>query len=96
LLEFQPDEDWSESEEGESASRNAPTDLPSAIRRIRALEKRLADAKQDLADYRAFVGKQLNFSLLTEAIGDSSSGPAPPRDDDSHYFESYGENGKTS
>jgi protein arginine N-methyltransferase 3 len=68
--------------------------LSSANRRIRALEKRLADAKQDLADYRAFVGERLDLSLLTEAIDDATSGPVPPRDDDSHYFESYGENGK--
>jgi hypothetical protein len=27
------------------------SDLPSAARRIRALEKKLADPKQDLADY---------------------------------------------
>jgi type I protein arginine methyltransferase len=69
--------------------------LPSAARRIRALEKKLADAKQDLTDYRTFVGEQLNRSLLTEVTDDSSSILTPARDDDSHYFESYGENGKT-
>jgi protein arginine N-methyltransferase 3 len=70
------------------------TDLPSATRRIRALEKRLADAKQDLADYREFVGERLNLSHLTDATDDSSSIAALPRDDDSHYFESYNENGR--
>jgi protein arginine N-methyltransferase 3 len=70
------------------------TDLPSATRRIRALEKRLTDAKQDLADYREFVGERLNLSHLTDATDDSGSIAALPRDDDSHYFESYNENGK--
>jgi len=94
LPEFQPDDEWSESEDGESTSKDAVTDLPSATRRIRALEKRLADAKQDQADYRKFVGERLNLSRLTDAIDDSSSGAALPRDDDSHYFESYNDNGK--
>ena len=76
--------------------KNVVTDLPSATRRIRALEKRLADAKQDLADYRTFVGERLNLSHLTEATDDSSSGSMLPRDDDSHYFDSYNENGKYS
>ena len=57
------------------------------------LEKRLSDAKQDMVDYQAFVRERLNLSLLTEASDDSSDRPTP-RDDDSHYFESYGENGK--
>jgi protein arginine N-methyltransferase 3 len=69
------------------------TDLPSATRRIRALEKRLVDAKRDLTDYRAFVEERLNKTFMTEALDDLTS---PPRDDDSHYFESYGENGTIS
>ena len=96
MPEFQPDDEWSESEDGESTSKDALADLPTATRRIRRLEKKLADAKQDLVDYRAFVGERLNLSRLTQGIDDSSPGPAPPRDDDSHYFESYGENGKYS
>ena len=95
LSEFQPDDDWSDSDEEEqSASKDVSTDLPSAVRRIRALEKKLADAKQDLADYRTFVGEQFNRSLLTDVTDDSSSSLTPARDDDSHYFESYGDNGK--
>lgn len=77
-----------------STSKDAVTDVPSATRRIRALEKRLADAKQDLVDYRKFVGERLNLSHLADATDDSSSSAALPRDDDSHYFQSYNENGK--
>jgi len=58
------------------------------------LEKKLASARQDLADYRAFVGERLNISGLTEDANENSNQPIPPlRDDDSHYFQSYGANG---
>ncbi|EIN12179.1 S-adenosyl-L-methionine-dependent methyltransferase [Punctularia strigosozonata HHB-11173 SS5] len=61
-------------------------------RKIRALERKLVQAKQDLADYRAFVGERLEVGRIIEAVSEPSDvGPAP-RDDDSHYFESYGEN----
>ncbi|KAJ7205187.1 protein arginine N-methyltransferase [Mycena pura] len=61
-------------------------------KRIIALQKQLAAAKQDLAEYRAFVSKQLDVSSLLGAVNEQ--GPVPPaaRDDDSHYFDSYGEN----
>ncbi|KAJ7465038.1 protein arginine N-methyltransferase [Mycena latifolia] len=79
LLQVQPD-DWSDSDD-ETAD---PT------KRIKALEKHLAAAKQDLADYRAMVGRQLDMSGLVAAVNEP--GPVagtPSRDDDSHYFQSY-------
>lgn len=69
------------------------SDLPSAIRRIRALEKNIADSKRDFVDYRAFIGERLDLARLTETINESDSALPGVRDDDSHYFESYGENG---
>lgn len=101
--EFQPDEDWSDSDSDcgplslpSKTKTGAQLELPDAIRRIRALERKLASAKQDLVDYRQFVGERLNISRLAEAIDDDagSSTPVPARDDDSHYFESYGANGE--
>ncbi|OSX57198.1 hypothetical protein POSPLADRAFT_1067922 [Postia placenta MAD-698-R-SB12] len=88
--------DWSSSDESEDES-SAPTDLAGATRRIRALEKKLQKSKNDLADYRAFVSERLQRTELGDALAEpasSSSGHlAPPlRDDDSHYFQSYGEN----
>lgn len=63
--------------------------------KIRALEKKLAHAKQELSDYRTLISEKLNLSSLTEAINEptASQTSAPIRDDDSHYFQSYGENG---
>ncbi|KAF7365651.1 Protein arginine N-methyltransferase 3 [Mycena venus] len=80
LLQVQPD-DWSDSDVEDT----------DPAKRIIALEKRLSAAKQDLADYRALVSKQLDISSLIAAVNEpgTSAGPAAPRDDDSHYFQSY-------
>lgn len=83
-------DDWSDSED-ESGE-------PDVHRRIRILENKLASAKKDLVDYRNFVRDRLNVSSLIEGINDPSSStpPAPARDDDTHYFRSYDENGMSS
>lgn len=52
-----------------------------------------------MIEYRAFVSERLNFTSVAESLKEpvpSSSihVAAPLRDDDSHYFQSYGENGK--
>ncbi|EPT00251.1 hypothetical protein FOMPIDRAFT_1023851 [Fomitopsis schrenkii] len=89
--------DWSSSDEDEP-SGSAQTDLEVANRRIRALERKLQKAQQDLNDYRAFVGERLGRSRLVAALEEppasasSTHIAAPLRDDDSHYFQSYGEN----
>ena len=89
LSEFQFDDEWSDSDK-ETKLKNVETDLSSAIRRIRTLEKKLAGAKQNLVDYRAFVGERLNVAHLTDTINDASPAPTPARDGDSQYFESHG------
>ncbi|KAJ7258773.1 arginine N-methyltransferase 3 [Mycena haematopus] len=80
LLQIQP-EDWSDSD----------VDDTDPAKRIIALEKRLSAAKQDLADYRALVTKQLDISSLIAAVNEPGhiSKAASARDDDSHYFQSY-------
>jgi protein arginine N-methyltransferase 3 len=85
--EFQPDE-WSDSED-EGAAAKDPT------LRIRALEEKLALVKQDFADYRSLISQKLNVPALLDAVIDQDSDhpPVKTRDDDTHYFESYGENG---
>lgn len=67
---------------------------------IHALQAKLHQAHQDMADYRNFVGQRLNLASLADALKEpaaaSTSGThaaVPLRDDDSHYFQSYGENG---
>ncbi|KAF7964712.1 hypothetical protein HWV62_3685 [Athelia sp. TMB] len=92
LLQFQPDDEWSDSDEEAGKAGPPASDLRAANIRIRALEKKLADAKRDLVDYRGFIGERLNLASLSEAIKESDSILRPARDDDSHYFESYGEN----
>lgn len=91
------DDAWSDDESAETgASEKQPKDLPSATRRIAALERKLVQAQQNLADYRSFVGERLDTSGFAQTLASEGQGPldAPARDDDSHYFESYGENGK--
>ncbi|KAJ7874239.1 protein arginine N-methyltransferase [Mycena olivaceomarginata] len=81
LLQIQSN-DWSDSD----AEDTDPA------KRIIALEKRLSAAKQDLADYRALVSKQLDVPSLLAAVkepGPAGAQAAPVRDDDSHYFQSY-------
>ncbi|KAH9922941.1 S-adenosyl-L-methionine-dependent methyltransferase [Fomitopsis serialis] len=71
--------------------------LEDAKRRIRALGRKLQKARQDFVDYRAFVGERLGRSGVVEALAEPAASTSthiatPLRDDDSHYFQSYGEN----
>ncbi|KAH9925083.1 protein arginine N-methyltransferase [Amylocystis lapponica] len=89
---------WSDEDEEEPAdAQREPEDLDSAKRRIASLERKLAEAKQNLSDYRSFVGERLNIASVADALGDSAGSSTHaavplPRDDDSHYFQSYEEN----
>ncbi|CAK5262346.1 unnamed protein product [Mycena citricolor] len=83
LLQIEP-EDWSDSDAESSTD---------PVKRIRALERKLAAAQQDLIDYRQLVSKQLDVPALIAAVNEpTAAGKAPTRDDDSHYFQSYAEN----
>ena len=83
-------EDWSDSDE-EEGSDQQPT------QRIRLLEKKLVKAKRELADYQHFISEQLNVASLVDTVRNADQPTTPPsQDDDSHYFESYGENGTGS
>ncbi|KAI0322098.1 protein arginine N-methyltransferase [Amylostereum chailletii] len=89
LLLHQTD-DWSDSDD----DAPAPTDLAAATKRIKALERKLAQTQQGLVDYKNLVHERLDVTRLQEAITASDASlPGPsPRDDDTHYFESYGAN----
>lgn len=79
-------EEWSDSDDDETVSDPA--------RRIAALEKKLTRAKQEFDEYRSVISQRLNISTLMEDAGPSA--PIPnARDDDTHYFQSYGENGSS-
>ncbi|CAL1713691.1 unnamed protein product [Somion occarium] len=97
LLEV-PSEDSSDEEEIEVWPQS-PLDLAAAKRQIKRLKQQLQRTKQDMIEYRAFVSERLNFTSVAESLKEpvpSSSihVAAPLRDDDSHYFQSYGENDK--
>lgn len=97
--EIVPDDSDSEDEE-ETGRPEAPKDLPAATRRIAALQRKLEQSKQDLVYYRGFVSERLNLAGLADelkeptAASTSTHAAVPLRDDDSHYFQSYAENGQ--
>ena len=86
--------DWSEEEDADTSGA-LPKDLESALQKIKHLETSLKKSKQNLSDYREFVTKSLDVEKLSERIASTSTADpiAPKRDDDSHYFTSYGSNG---
>ncbi|OBZ71479.1 Ribosomal protein arginine N-methyltransferase rmt3 [Grifola frondosa] len=90
--------DWTDSEDEQLADKaEAPVDLASATRRIKQLEEKLQQAKQDLVDYRSFVTDRLDVVRLAETLHDAAASSSthvgtPLRDDDSHYFQSYASN----
>ncbi|KAI6039613.1 S-adenosyl-L-methionine-dependent methyltransferase [Pisolithus marmoratus] len=95
LLQLDLD-DWSDDESPYPAiPQPEPTDLATAIRRIRYLEEKLSQAQQDLADYRNIVSQKIDVASFAEIIseepGSSTTKDADVRDDDSHYFRSYSE-----
>ena len=66
--------------------------------KITILEKKLALARQSLVDYRTLITEKYNISKLIEEVNEplSRQAPAPTRDDDTHYFQSYGAHGKAT
>ncbi|KAI5987412.1 S-adenosyl-L-methionine-dependent methyltransferase [Pisolithus marmoratus] len=78
----------------QSHNLNQPISPP-PIRRIRHLEEKLSQAQQDLADYRNIVSQKIDVASFAEIVseepGSSTAKDADVRDDDSHYFQSYGE-----
>ena len=56
---------------------------------------RLKEANQNLVDYRKFVTRRLDVEKLTETVATTSTvdPTVAERDDDSHYFTTYGTNG---
>jgi type I protein arginine methyltransferase len=56
---------------------------------------KLALVKQNFADYHSLISQKLNVSTLADATVDPDADHAhvPAHDDDTHYFQSYDENG---
>ena len=74
---------------------SGPSDTVTASRRITTLESKLAAAKEELAHYQLLIRQRVDIARLREAIDDEPIASPSQRDDDTHYFESYGENGRT-
>ncbi|THH06140.1 hypothetical protein EW145_g4285 [Phellinidium pouzarii] len=83
--------DWSDSEsEGE-------VDPSDKDKLILSLQRKLAQAKKVFVDFRTLAGKQLRVPEITQMLEEDETGPSSSentvnRDDDTHYFDSYGEN----
>ncbi|KAL0960565.1 hypothetical protein HGRIS_005602 [Hohenbuehelia grisea] len=82
LLQTQSD-DWSDSDVDEPSNPE---------QHIKLLQKRLDSARKDFSDYRAFVSQKLDLPALREVINEPSTSQPKPRDDDTHYFDSYAAN----
>ena len=55
----------------------------------------MKQAKRDLIDYKAFVSRRLDIGRLKDALDEPIPTATPStRDNDSHYFNSYDDNGK--
>lgn len=96
------DGDWSDEDGADSAANRKPEDKDQEIRK---LTEKLDQARRDLADFRQLVERRFSSSEITEAAREdvaSSANPlasttkavTPKRDDDTHYFLSYGDNGE--
>jgi type I protein arginine methyltransferase len=79
--------DWSDSESDEVDSSHGADPTRQTV----ALRRELAQARKELAEIRALVTEKFS-STLVEAT-DEPPVPTADRDDDSHYFQSYDENG---
>jgi protein arginine N-methyltransferase 3 len=92
LLVVIASDDVSESDSDDGGNLTDPS------HRIRVLEEKLATARKDLIDYRAFVNQQLKSPTLSSI--DADPGPSnvnsTTKDDDSHYFDSYDAHGMSS
>jgi protein arginine N-methyltransferase 3 len=84
-----PSDDWSDSEDEEVGNAD-PT------YKIKILEKKLALAQQSLVDYRTLITEKCNIPNLFKDINEpiSRQAASSSRDDDTHYFRSYGEHGQ--
>jgi type I protein arginine methyltransferase len=99
--ELQTDE-WSEDEDEPSiqTKEKGSSSHNRANLEIRRLKERLAAAQKDLADYHQLVNDNIT-NLAAGTLGNVSLDeikreelpPSGPRDDDTHYFESYNEQG---
>jgi type I protein arginine methyltransferase len=99
--ELQTDE-WSEDEDEPKGkgSLSHNSEIQHANLEIRRLKERLAAAQKDLADYHQLVNNNIT-NIAAGALGNVSLDeikreelpPPGPRDDDTHYFESYNEQG---
>ena len=97
--ELQTD-DWSDTDEERSHSAqrdenaSSKVDHSHAHREIKLLKERLANAQNELQEYQKLVRTRLDVSAL-DALKDDTPLELPKRDDDTHYFESYGGNGSS-
>lgn len=81
------DDDDDEVQGGETST--GPAKEKSLVKKVKKLEAQLKEAREAVQQMRQFVQGRLN--LLEPDSG--AVAPQAPRDDDSHYFNSYAYNG---
>ena len=92
-------DNWSDDDDEAAEYTNAgPSSVTNPQQQIRILEKKLIQAQRDLADYRKLVETRFGLSQLAKELSTQIDEPSTAqgsagRDDDSHYFRSYGEHG---
>lgn len=99
-------DEWSDDDNNASPAARSkddpPSDLHHALLEIKRLKEHLAAARRDLTDYRTLVNKNIT-NITGGALGDMTveeirkeelPSTTPPRDDDTHYFESYSDQGR--
>ena len=90
------DEVWSEDEDGISntAGPSRPSRLIDGLVGTRDFEAELEKARAEVGALRSLLQRSLNEEDEGSAVNGDIKGKGKVRDDDSHYFDSYAENGQ--
>lgn len=76
-------DNWSDDSDEEEAGSDP-------AKRVKLLERKLAQSQRDLAEYRQLISQRIDIASLLQ---EDENIQVKPRDDDTHYFNSYAENG---
>lgn len=89
-------DNWSDSDDDQKLYSQLPQDPHLLQEQLVDLTRKLKLSNQALEGYREMMGKHLGSTkILGSTPEESGSKPGgPTRDDDTHYFRSYSENGQ--
>src|ERR1700754_1409350 len=88
------DDVWSDSDNESPTPSMEHLDPKSLQKQIRELSNKLALSNRALEEYREMMGKYLGSPTQLSSVRDESlESSKSARDDDTHYFKSYSDNG---